>query len=185
MFKFAFQQTDMDIFQTNNTNYCNAITALYLEAFSSGKSTQYINAGELSAYITSFFVKGIVTIATENEQLIGALLACPITLDTLLPKEIENNFEIDKCLYIAEMMVSEQVRGKGIGTLLIQHLLKETDRQLYKEVFIRVWDENIPALHLYRKMGFNDYCTIQQTKMKADGTGTFVMPKIYLHQKLE
>ena len=58
------------------------------------------------------------------------------------------------------------------------------DKKRYKDAFIRVWDQNKPALSLYRKMGYADIAEIQQTKRKADSEDTFVMNKIYLHKKL-
>jgi len=58
------------------------------------------------------------------------------------------------------------------------------DKIRYTDAFIRVWDKNATALNLYKKMGFIPISTIEQTKRNADGKGTFVMQKIYLHHKI-
>ena len=82
-------------------------------------------------------------------------------------------------------MVAEEARGQGIGTKLLNQFFDSVDKQRYSDSFVRVWDQNIPALSLYRKMGFEPIASMEQTKIKADESGTFVMHKIYLHKKLE
>ena len=97
---------------------------------------------------------------------------------------IYENFAIEKCVYVAEMMVAEQARGKGIGRQLLTAFFETPDTKLYSDAFIRVWDKNVGAIALYEKMGFVPYTSIEQTKQKADGSETFVMRKIYLHKKM-
>ena len=67
---------------------------------------------------------------------------------------------------------------------MMSKFLETVDKSKFTDVFIRVWEENIPALNLYKKMGFEPISSINQTKIKANGTDTFVMKKIYLHKKL-
>ena len=105
-------------------------------------------------------------------------------MDNALPKVISTEFKPEKCLYIAEMMVTEAARGKGIGKKLLEEFEKKADKALYQDAFIRVWIENIPAVNLYQKMGFKIIANIEQTKRTADGSGTFVMQKVYLHKKM-
>lgn len=175
----------MHILQTNDEKYRSDIIILYLDAFSSGKSQQFIDKNELEIYINKIYAEGFVFLAFENDKVTGALLSIPLKSDDQLPEKIKTNFKIEKCIYVAEMMVSEQMRGKGTGKLLLEYLFKNIDKTTYNHAFIRVWNENIPALSLYRKTGFEDYTTIQQTKTNVDGSGTFVMEKIYLHKKLD
>lgn len=174
----------MKITQTNSSEYKADIINLYIEAFSTGKSEQFIDKEELNEYIDSILKNGYVLLATENNQPIGAALICPLTLDNALPKEISDRFNAEKCLYIAEMMVTTSARGKGIGQRLMEAFDETADKTCYSDTFIRVWTENMPAVRLYIKMGFETIACIEQTKKTADGGRTFVMQKIYLHKKL-
>lgn len=184
MFKFAKQLSKMKFIEAHNTDFRNEIIALYLESFSGGASKQYIDLEELNQYVDGFFSGGNVLIAIENNQLIGTLLYCPLKMDNLFPEMIQKNFNIEKCAYIAEIMVAEISRGQGIGTQLLQFFFETVDRKYFDDVFIRVWDKNTLALNLYKKTGFNSISSIHQTKRNPDKKGTFVMQKIYLHRKI-
>ncbi|MFT3752488.1 MAG: GNAT family N-acetyltransferase [Paludibacter sp.] len=81
-------------------------------------------------------------------------------------------------------MVQEKKRGQGIGKKMMDRFLETIDKLRFNDAFIRVWEENIPALTLYKRMGFEPVSTIEQTKTKLNGTDTFVMKKIYLHKRL-
>jgi len=174
----------MEIIKTNSSIYRKQLIALYIEAFSSGKSEQHIDLSELNQYIDLVLRNGYTLVAIVENELCGAIWAHPLNLDPLVPTEISRNVETEKCLYVAEMMVSEKVRGQGIGKQLLTTFLETADTCSFPDVFIRVWDENIPALNLYRTIGFKDIAYIKQTKTTADESGTFVMQKIYLHKKL-
>lgn len=175
----------MKIIQTNSSEYRNGIIDLYIEAFSTGQSEQYIDSDELSKYIDLILNEGYALLVIEDKELTGAVLICPLSYDKYLPAQISELFELKKCLYIAEMMVSEKVRGQGIGKQLMAAFFETADKQRYSDTFIRVWDANIPAISLYKKTGFKAIANIQQTKTKADKSGTFVMNKIYLHHILD
>jgi ribosomal protein S18 acetylase RimI-like enzyme len=172
----------MEIVQSSE--YKADIINLYIEAFSTGQSEQFIDLEELNKYVDSILEHGYALLAIENNQPIGAALICPLTLDKALPTEISQKFNADKCLYIAEMMVTEAARGKGVGKKLLEEFETRADKAHFQDAFIRVWIENTPAVNLYQKMGFEVIASIEQTKKTADGNGTFVMQKIYLHKKL-
>lgn len=174
----------MKIIQSNDAIYLQEITKLYTEVFSSGISQQHISSHELSLYINTILKNGYALLALDNNRIIGALLCCPLTLDELFPKQTFQNISIEKCVYVAEIMISSAYRGQGIGKEFLNQFEQTTDKSLYTDAVIRVWDENIPALSLYRKMGFEPIASIQQTKLRPDGKETFVMNKIYLHKKL-
>ena len=175
----------MEIIQTNNFEYRNQLIDLYIEAFSTGQSQQYIDTEELEQYIDLILNAGYTVLAIEKGNVTGAMLLCPLSFEKALPAAVSDNFDVDKCLYVAEMMVAEKVRGQGIGKQLMAAFFRGIDKNSYSDVFIRVWNENIPAISLYTKMGFEPVATIEQTKTKANGSGTFVMQKIYLHKKLD
>lgn len=175
----------MKIIHTENPVFRDKIIDLYIETFSTGLSKQYIDHEELTRYIDDFIINGKVLISSEGNQLIGALLYCDLEKDLLFPNEIKNSFDTESCIYIAEIMVSENFRGKGIGTQLLNSFFQTVDKTKYSEAFIRVWDKNIGALNMYKKAGFIEIATIKQTKRNTVGDGFFEMTKIYLHKKLD
>jgi len=172
----------MKIIQTRD--YKSQLMALYMDSFAKGASEQYIDELALETYIEKLLKEGVALVAIENNDVIGALLSCPLAFDEYVTSEITENFAVEKCVYIAEMMVATQARGKGIGRQLLTAFFESTETKQYSDAFIRVWDKNVAAIALYEKIGFVAYTTIEQTKQKADGIGTFVMQKIYLHKKL-
>jgi len=155
-----------------------------MDAFAKGASEQYIDEAALDIYIEKLLKEGVALVAIENNEVLGALLSCPLAFDEYVTSAITENFALEKCVYIAEMMVAEQARGKGIGRQLLTAFFEMPDAKKYSDAFIRVWDKNTGAIALYEKMGFAPYTTIEQTKQKANGSETFVMQKIYLHKKM-
>ena len=51
------------------------------------------------------------------------------------------------------------------------------------DLFIRVWDKNVPALTLYEKQGFTSVASILQHKLEKGGAKLLLMRKMYLHKK--
>jgi diamine N-acetyltransferase len=174
----------MEIIKTNSPEYRQAIIDLYIEAFSTGMSKQYIDSELLNQYIDRILKIGYALISIDNGNINGAAMICPLSMDKDLPEAISSQYKPEKCLYIAEMMVTASARGKGIGQKLMEAFEETADKTHFTDTFIRVWMENIPAINLYKKMGFQQIAEIEQTKTKADKSGTFVMQKIYLHKKL-
>ena len=178
----------MEIIKVDKSNYQHyqaPLLKLYIDSFSTGLSAQTIDAVVTGHYLDTLFEEGYGIFIVEKEELIGALLATPLTFDDLIPDKIRQNFLIDNCVYIAEMMVNENARGKGLGTQLLEEFLRTVDQKRFSHAFIRVWVENVPAINLYRKMGYADYATIDQVKTRSDQRGTFVMKKIYLYRKTD
>jgi ribosomal protein S18 acetylase RimI-like enzyme len=174
----------MHIIQTNDSDFKSKIISLYVETFATGESSQFIDLDELNKYVDYIFEKGNILVCVDNENIIGALLSCPLAFDNLLPAEIRQNYFVEKCVYVAEMMVVEHARGNGLGKLLLNKFFETVNIALYTDAFIRVWDKNLPAIALYKKLGFEFETSIEQTKTKVDGSGTFVMNKLYLHKKI-
>lgn len=54
--------------------------------------------------------------------------------------------------------IKKQFRGKGLGELLIERLFSEASRLIgIKKIVLQVFGNNIPAVSLYRKIGFKEY----------------------------
>lgn len=162
-----------------------ALLALYIDTFSTGKSFQYHDKEETQNYLQSIFNDGYGIFAFDENQLIGAILLASLSFDSLLPDTILQNFDLKRSVYVAEMMVEKSQQGRGIGKKLLHTFLKTVDKKTVTNAFIRVWIENKAAVGLYKKMGFKTCVSITQPKLLADKSGMFNFKKIYLHQKIE
>lgn len=177
----------MEIIKINSADfkeYSDALVSLYIDTFSGGKSFQYHNRAETKKYLQSIFKVGYGIIAFDNQGLLGAILLTPLSFDELVPDSISQEFAISHSVYVAEMMVGKAYQGRGIGKKLLAYFLKNVDREVFHDAFIRVWVENTAAVALYKKMGFNKCAAIEQAKLLADKSGLFTFKKDYLHQKL-
>ncbi|MDA3852991.1 MAG: GNAT family N-acetyltransferase [Bacteroidales bacterium] len=164
--------------------YGEALVNLYLATFSEGESFQYHNRKETELYLQSILEVGYGIIAIEDQDLLGSILLTPLHFDNLVPASITQNFNLSHSIYVTEMMVKKSNQGRGIGKKLLLHFLETVDRKTYHHAFIRVWIQNTAAVGLYKKMGFNECATIEQSKLLADKGAVFNFKKSYLHQKL-
>lgn len=53
--------------------------------------------------------------------------------------------------------LTPEVRGKGIGTLLMKAIIQQAINDGYKSISLSVDLENRQAVHIYKKLGFEDY----------------------------
>jgi ribosomal protein S18 acetylase RimI-like enzyme len=79
-------------------------------------------------------------------------------------------------------MVTEQKRGYGIAKKLLEEFENKLDTNV-TDLFIRVWDKNVPALTLYEKQGYTSVASILQHKLEIGGASQLLMRKMYLHKK--
>ena len=54
-------------------------------------------------------------------------------------------------LYLEDFIVTEEMRGQGIGKILFERLLKEAKNQNFEGVVWQVLDWNEPAINFYNK----------------------------------
>jgi GNAT superfamily N-acetyltransferase len=59
---------------------------------------------------------------------------------------------VGKGLYLDDLMVTEKMRGKGIGQKLFNAFMEEAKRINAKQVHWQVLDWNTPAIDFYKKM---------------------------------
>ena len=179
--------TEMELITIDKKDYKNykkQLLQLYLDSFSIGISAQAVDPIITAQYLESLFEEGYGIFVVEEQELIGALITTPLHFDHSIPDKIRQNILIEECVYIAEMMVTENARGKGLGKQLLEEFIQSADKNRFKHAFIRVWVENIPAISLYRKMGYQDYAYIDQMKTNPATNVSFVMHKVYLYRKL-
>ena len=67
-----------------------------------------------------------------------------------------STFQVKPYLYIHDIVVLNEYRGKGIGKALMQHLIELSEERKYCKVTLEVRDDNRVAQALYRSLGFGD-----------------------------
>jgi len=164
--------------------YQSPLLDIYFEAGTTEVMEQYLDRNEETEYMLNIFESGgYGYFVFDNKKLIGFMLAGPLSHDKLLPKAIKEKYSVEKCIYIEEMHLHKDYRGKGIGSKLMTKFIEEVDKK-WDYLFIRAWSNNIRAINFYKKLGFNLNATINQKKIKKDRSGTFMIKKQYLFQKL-
>lgn len=68
-----------------------------------------------------------------------------------------------KTLYIDDICVDEQARGKHIASQLYEHVRNYAKSIGCRNITLNVWEGNEPALSFYRKMGMQ----VQKTTMET------------------
>ncbi len=165
--------------------YQSQLLEIYLEAGTSPPMEQYLDKDEETRYLIGIFKKrGYGYFAINKGKLIGFMLAGPLRNDSLLPESISGRYPVERCLYIDEMHLHKDYRGKGIGSKMMRRFIKEADRK-NKYLFIRAWMSNPRAINFYKKHGFALSEIIEQKKIRKDRSGTFMIKKQYLVQELK
>ena len=57
-------------------------------------------------------------------------------------------------VYMSRVIVDYRYRNQGIGAKIVNHLVEIAKAQGFKEISIGVDEDNLPARHLYHKLGF-------------------------------
>ncbi len=55
-------------------------------------------------------------------------------------------------MYLEDLLVTEKMRGKGLGKLLFDQLIEECKQQQYSGMMWQVLDWNEPAINFYKKL---------------------------------
>ena len=56
-----------------------------------------------------------------------------------------------QCIYLEDLLVTEKMRGKGLGKLLFEKVIEETKTRNFKRMVWQVLDWNEPAINFYKK----------------------------------
>jgi len=67
-----------------------------------------------------------------------------------------STFKIKPYLYIHDIVVLAEYRGKGIGKGLIQKLIEISEERKYCKITLEVREDNITAQALYKSIGFDE-----------------------------
>ena len=92
-----------------------------------------------------------------DENMVLGYAFCQVT-------EVKNNqlLEDIKTLYIDDICVDENARGKHVGKALYEYVRDYAKSIGFNNITLNVWEGNEPALHFYRNMGMQ----VQKTTME-------------------
>ncbi len=72
-----------------------------------------------------------------------------------------------RTLYIDDICVDEEVRGKGVGRKLYEHILRYAEKDGdFDNITLNVWSFNEPAYNFYLSMGLTPQRTIMEKRLK-------------------
>jgi ribosomal protein S18 acetylase RimI-like enzyme len=106
-------------------------------------------------------------IAEAAGQPVGMLLGFPMQArdddDAVSPPPFDGSdvfapykyLEAPNTWYICGVAVLQKYRGQGIGKALMQIAREQALKQGYDQLSLVVFEENIPAVQLYRSLGYN------------------------------
>lgn len=60
---------------------------------------------------------------------------------------------------LENMFVEEEVRGKGVGTMLVEETKKILKERKVPRIKVQAFYPNKQAINFYKKLGFNDFVT--------------------------
>lgn len=70
--------------------------------------------------------------------------------------------------YLYAFRILPQFQGRGLGTELMDHVINLLREQGYRELTVGVEDDNLRAIHMYRKAGFTELLARKQEEYQGD-----------------
>ena len=111
-----------------------------------GPATKY-TAGELEQIIKNDSLPVFVCV-NEDDEVIGHAFCAH-------KQEINDNVLTDiRTLYVDDICVDENMRGKHIGKLLFDHVLNYGKEHDFYNITLNVWECNPGARQFYERLGF-------------------------------
>ncbi|MBO0331633.1 GNAT family N-acetyltransferase [[Muricauda] lutisoli] len=74
-----------------------------------------------------------------------------------IPKRARHYLDHELYAYLGFMYTDEGFRGKGINALIVDELKQWSQQEGYKEIRLTVYNENLPAIKAYEKVGFKKH----------------------------
>lgn len=114
--------------------------------------------------------KTVMLLAFNQDKLIG------IT-------EIGMRDKAEKHIGSFGMSVAKNFRGEGVGSILMQHVMQEAEKNFtdMRIIVLSVFGDNIVACDMYKKFGFEEFGNLQNGILHA---GTSV-DHIYMYKKVD
>nr|WP_297785327.1 GNAT family N-acetyltransferase [uncultured Allomuricauda sp.] len=74
-----------------------------------------------------------------------------------IPKRARHYLDHELYAYLGFMYTDKDFRGKGINAQIVDELKQWSQQEGYKEIRLTVYNENLPAVKAYEKVGFKKH----------------------------
>lgn len=133
----------------NNVSHCNKLTELinqYItDPMGGGEPLDVCKGQELLAGLRTHPASFVLFVLCNNE--IAGLATCFINFST---------FKAQPYLNIHDVIVKNEMRGKGLGKALLNKITEIAVDRNYCKITLEVREDNVNAKALYQSLGFKD-----------------------------
>jgi len=102
---------------------------------------------------------GTLYVYEENGNIAGSIIVDKIQPTKYAEIVWRNSFANDKVMVIHLLMVRPSMAGKGIATSLVKYAIDLAKNDLCQALRLDTGSQNIPAVSLYKKLGFQIVAT--------------------------
>ena len=128
--------------QSLTAEHYSSVKKIYEQGIATGQATFQTTATEWTEWDQSHLPHSRI-VAIENDEVIGWAALTPVS---------------GRCVYagVAEISVyiDERYGGRGIGKILLQHLISESESHNIWTLQAGVFPENISSLKIHESLGF-------------------------------
>ncbi len=123
----------------------------------------YNDVEQMILECTQDMQKGIIDIFVlyDEDVLVGEL-------HVMYESDDENYAIRDRRAYLFAFRIRERFQNKGYGTFLLKSVLELLKERGYCEFTVGVEDENLRAIHMYQKEGFQELLLRKQESYQGD-----------------
>lgn len=93
--------------------------------------------------------KAHVVVAESEDKVVASGYA--------IPKRARHYLDHEFYAYLGFMYTDEDFRGMGINALIVEELKNWSNTNGFKEIRLTVYNENLPAIKAYEKVGFKKH----------------------------
>ena len=113
----------------------------------------------------------ITLLATRGvSEVVAFGVAIPLAAKRSVAVELTGLVPIPHTMYLAELGVLEDHRGRGLGRRLVQHRIEQMDHNNMSHVVLRVNTGDHPSARMYAELGFEDMGVYTQVSvLRTDG----------------
>lgn len=105
----------------------------------------------------SYYDIGEMIQDTEACVLVAEIDGGVVASGYAIPKRARHYLDHEFYAYLGFMYTDENFRGKGINAQIVGELKQWSQDQGYKEIRLTVYNENLPAIKAYEKVGFKKH----------------------------
>ena len=99
-------------------------------------------------------------VVTDNDRIAGTFILRHKPETAYDSVDWKNNLSYEEILVIYTLAVHPDYLGNHIGDLIMNYIVNEASERKMKAVRLDVYDNNIPAIRLYEKHGFEYVDTV-------------------------